>query len=165
MRRGRDQGYTLGTRIRARTSRCCHQLVVWWMEDAVSKILHLRCLQHSYLQTFCSSLSVALCRAMLMKVDLLLLDEPTNHLDRNSVEWLQRCKLLPLRQRMPQDSRLISFDSRPLRPNPDHFHDRLPRQWVPRCRLHQHCPLPKEAACLLPRKPRHVSILADFLLR
>ncbi|ORY74783.1 P-loop containing nucleoside triphosphate hydrolase protein [Leucosporidium creatinivorum] len=32
---------------------------------------------------------VALCRAMLMKVDLLLLDEPTNHLDVQSVEWLQ----------------------------------------------------------------------------
>jgi len=32
---------------------------------------------------------VALCRAMLMKVDLLLLDEPTNHLDRASVNWLQ----------------------------------------------------------------------------
>lgn len=37
--------------------------------------------------------SVALCRAMLMKVDLLLLDEPTNHLDANSVAWLQGCKL------------------------------------------------------------------------
>ncbi|BGP08164.1 [NU+] prion formation protein 1 [Rhodotorula toruloides] len=32
---------------------------------------------------------VALCRAMLMKVDLLLLDEPTNHLDVQSVAWLQ----------------------------------------------------------------------------
>ncbi|KAM0753090.1 hypothetical protein T439DRAFT_299360 [Meredithblackwellia eburnea MCA 4105] len=32
---------------------------------------------------------VALCRAMLMKVDLLLLDEPTNHLDTKSVNWLQ----------------------------------------------------------------------------
>ncbi|KAL8281105.1 hypothetical protein RQP46_006463 [Phenoliferia psychrophenolica] len=32
---------------------------------------------------------VALCRAMLMKVDLLLLDEPTNHLDVKSVAWLQ----------------------------------------------------------------------------
>jgi elongation factor 3 len=32
---------------------------------------------------------VALCRAMLMKVDLLLLDEPTNHLDSKSVAWLQ----------------------------------------------------------------------------
>jgi elongation factor 3 len=38
-----------------------------------------------------SSISVALCRAMLMKVDLLLLDEPTNHLDVQSVEWLQNC--------------------------------------------------------------------------
>ncbi|KAK4048102.1 [NU+] prion formation protein 1 [Microbotryomycetes sp. JL201] len=36
---------------------------------------------------------VALCRAMLMKVDLLLLDEPTNHLDVQSVAWLQDCKL------------------------------------------------------------------------
>lgn len=35
---------------------------------------------------------VALCRAMLMKVDLLLLDEPTNHLDVQSVAWLQDCK-------------------------------------------------------------------------
>ncbi|KAI5480625.1 elongation factor 3 [Pseudohyphozyma bogoriensis] len=32
---------------------------------------------------------VALCRAILMKVDLLLLDEPTNHLDTKSVNWLQ----------------------------------------------------------------------------
>ncbi|SCV69597.1 BQ2448_2617 [Microbotryum intermedium] len=32
---------------------------------------------------------VALCRAILMKVDLMLLDEPTNHLDTKSVNWLQ----------------------------------------------------------------------------
>ncbi|KAK4702417.1 elongation factor 3, partial [Phenoliferia sp. Uapishka_3] len=42
--------------------------------------------QHTHPDFFSS---VALCRAMLMKVDLLLLDEPTNHLDVKSVAWLQ----------------------------------------------------------------------------
>jgi ABC-type transport system involved in cytochrome bd biosynthesis fused ATPase/permease subunit len=59
------------------------------MEDAVS--LSVVSSGLNTVLTPSSSLRVALCRAMLMKVDLLLLDEPTNHLDTKSVEWLQGC--------------------------------------------------------------------------
>ena len=50
---------------------------------------------------------VALCRAMLMKVDLLLLDEPTNHLDVQSVAWLQDY----LKSQKEVTSMIISHDS------------------------------------------------------
>ncbi|GAA5923873.1 hypothetical protein JCM1841_001420 [Sporobolomyces salmonicolor] len=50
---------------------------------------------------------VALCRAMLMKVDLLLLDEPTNHLDVQSVAWLQDY----LKAQDQVTSMIISHDS------------------------------------------------------
>ena len=137
--------------IRSRTTGRRYQLAFWWMEDEVRSSLDStlsRPISNSFFRR------VALARAMLMKVDLLLLDEPTNHLDRNSVEWLQSCEFSST---FRATSILTLPTRRPLRSDPNHLDDRLARLWIPRCRLHQHRPLPKEATRLLPRKSRQVS--------